>query len=71
MERNYEEEKDIRVRYEGKNNILSQRVKELEGVETQCFELRSEKDALDQKIIELKEEIEHILSEKKRRCIIS
>lgn len=71
MERNYEEEKDIRVRYEAKNQALSDRVKELEGVETQCFELRGEKDALAQRIVELQEEIDHMLSEKKKRCLIS
>jgi hypothetical protein len=71
MERYYEEEKDIRVRYEAKNTALSDRVKELEGVETQCFELRGEKDALAQRIVELQEEIDHMLAEKKKRCTIS
>lgn len=71
MERNYEEEKDIRVRYEAKNQALNDRVKELEGVETQCFELRGEKDALAQRIIELQEEIDHMLAEKKKRCVVS
>jgi hypothetical protein len=71
MERSYEEEKDVRTRYEAKNVALSDRVKELEGVETQCYELRGEKDALALRIVELQEEIDHMLAEKKKRCVIS
>jgi hypothetical protein len=71
MERSFEEEKDVRVRFEAKNGALSNRVKELEGVETQCYELRGEKDALALRIVELQEEIDHMLAEKKKRCVVS
>jgi hypothetical protein len=70
-ERSYEEEKDVRTRYEAKNSALSDRVKQLEGVETQCFELRGERDAHALRITELQEEIERMHAEKKKKCTVS
>ena len=66
------EEKDVRLRSEAKTQALGERVRELEGKETECFDLTAERDALRHRVTELEEELrEALAAKKKKKCVIS
>jgi hypothetical protein len=73
MQRERDEEKEVRVRCEARNAAMTERVKELEGKETECFELKTERDALKDRVAELEEELAAALAakQKKKKCTIS
>lgn len=73
LQRDLDEEREVRIRCEAKTVTMADRVKELEGKETECFELKSERDALKDRVTELEEELAAALAAKakKKKCTIS